>query len=504
MATVGAALREIGQPPALATALAAAATAAGVGLGLWSPRRFAGAAPATPLTRGHAAEAALARGLAAGAFVALALAWAALFVTVDLLPAWRRLMLARSVAPQAWLMPFVLLPGLAGAALVGLVGAVAAAALHGWNRAVLGASRGVVRLWLALLAGVLLGALACEVMQPSVGAPVLFSLAAAVAVAWASEASVAPQVSPHYRPPAERSRGALAAAALAAALVGGSAAALPVEGGDAARSEARGVAIAAAGGLVGVALGRWLIARRASGDVASLVGPLVLGAAVCTVAPLGLVMNGAVAAALRLLLTASVATLVVMLAGRRLARAAHSVQYALAALGVTAGAGFAAGSLGTTLALVGLRAERAAPHAALTQQEEFADEVRRLLAANGLRWHTVSELGVGAGERGVDVVSIPAAALGTRAALNGLPRLVEHLAPGGRVVVEYDDAPLSADCAAARRALGELGSLPGVRLEIRRGAQHYHALVFGYDAPAWLAHRPLPREWRVSVSPCSD
>ena len=80
-------------------------------------------------------------------------------------------------------------------------------------------------------------------------------------------------------------------------------------------------------------------------------------------------------------------------------------------------------------------------------------------------------------------------------------RCAAGLARGGRLVVELPSGELAE---AARAHFAAAGSSLAYRLRVARDGDVYEALVIGRDVAAWIAERPCPGGFELSLHPAHE
>ncbi len=494
--------------------------AAGVILGLWLPRRVirrhleggtAGTAsqdterepPADPDARGQAArgvEYDFAAALTGALVFVLGLAWVLVAVLAATLEDYRGVLTHRFVLGPG-LTRVALLAPLHGALLaLGMIGATALVALHGWHRLVTQPVTGIARLWLVMLVAVGFGAVVLAGATPRVtlclAAPLATFLAGIVAVGRRPVGAASPRIEPDLRMSPARLWRPLLAVGASAALAGAVlVAATPVTGATAGAGP--GVLAALCGALaIGVVLA--CAALRMSSRAAELAPVCFLFAAVACLWPESATRDGAfLDAGWRVGLAGMATAACVVFAGRSVAIQLGRTQRALAWVGavVAAGSGLgfavAPGRVGTTPEPTAGRNDALVVGRTLLETSGLSS-VRVSLARAGPRASMPSAWDLDLGGNRWDVVILtrdqpPDQALPRSAddARRLLRRCEAALRPGGRLVVELPADKL------VRVALSTRQSEAYV-LRIAGREARYAALILGPDVPAWLAPQPAP------------
>ncbi len=340
-----------------ASASVAASVAAGVLVGLWAPRRvilrrlatrYADSAPAereanateAPRVATPRAEPEFASSLTAALLLAAAV-WVG--VSLALLggyESYRAWLTQRTVMPRDATVAALLMPACAGFALLGLFWSIVLVAFHGWYRTATAPHTRVARLWLGILLGAAIGAIAQARFASSavagVGAPLLALLAAACALLRPQRArSDSAMVLFGSRRHAPVWRRLCAPAACAAAL-----GAALAEAASSGASVGASAAIALFACAAGLGMARAMLRRRVGYDLAP---ELSLIAAVVLATPLPASLGGLADRELRAALLGVTGAMSAVMSGRRVARECGSLQFALSCLGGAACAGLAMG-----------------------------------------------------------------------------------------------------------------------------------------------------------------
>jgi len=494
--------------------------AAGVILGLWLPRRvirrhLEGGSAATasqdterepPADRGARGRAAkgveydFAAAFTGAVVFVLGLAWVLVAVLAATLEDYRGVLTHR----------FVLGPGLTRVALLaplhvtllalGMIGATALVALHGWHRLVTQPATGIARLWLVMLVAAGFGAAVLTGATPRttvcLAAPLATFLAGIVAVGRRPVGAAPTQTEPDVRmSPARLWRPLLAvgvSAALAAAVL---VAATPVTGATAGAGP-RGLATLCGALAVGVLLA--CAAQRMSSRAAGLAPVCFLLAAVACLWPESATHDGGfLDAGWRVGLAGMATAACVVFAGRSASIQLGRTQRALAWVGavVAAGSGLAfavaPGQAGTTSRPMTSRGDAVVVGRTLLETSGLSS-VRVLLARGGPRAEMPSAWDLDLGGNRWDVVILsgdqpPGQALPRSAddARRLLRRCETALRPGGRLVIELPADEL----VHAALATHESGAYV---LRIVGREARYAALILGPDVPAWLAPQSAP------------
>jgi len=376
------------EPPGAGAAQVGAGACLGALLGLWLPRRvirrrlergacrstLVGAAPGDTVDASAqmvgataAAEPEFAASLVGGLMLATAvcalLAWLAVLGT----EAYRGLLVGRFVLPAGLIATFARGPALIAATLATAAATTTLIGLHGWHRLHFRGG-GLLRLWSALLTGVLIAGLLTAAGEAGaqggaasanwiwLGPLLIFVAAALSAMRLPAEVRTRPP-DPPIRPIRGTAVLALAPAALAAFATGVALLASWADEWPSAGAIGRRTATLAGGALLGAALADALLRQARLGGAA---GPsAVLAAAMALLIPFEQIAAHETAALLRAGTVAAACSACAFLLGRRLARSCGSAQHALVRVG-------AAVTIGLLAALGGLPLLFASPQTGLT------------------------------------------------------------------------------------------------------------------------------------------